>query len=97
MISFSPDGSAKTKINICSYEECLKGAFIICSYEVSKKIYFNGSSDYEDSDESDSDDEAENDLCESVTEKKKSEQSVNPGKCSKSRILCRLVFVTRFI
>ena len=38
-----------------------------CSYEAGKKIYFNDSSDYEDSKESDSDDETENETCENVT------------------------------
>ena len=50
MISFSPDGSMQTKINICSCEECLKGAFTKRSYEVGKKIYFHDSY-YEDSKE----------------------------------------------
>ena len=36
MISFSTDGSVQKK-NICSCEECLKGAFIKCSYEAGKK------------------------------------------------------------
>ena len=39
--------------------------------KLAKKIYFNDSSDYEDSEESDSDDETENDTCESVTEENK--------------------------
>ena len=50
MISFSPDGCVQTKVNICSCEECLKGDFIKCTYEAGKKIYFNISSDYDDSD-----------------------------------------------
>ena len=86
MISFSTDSSVQTKIHICSWEECLKGSFIICSYEASKKIYFHDSSDHEDSEESDSDDEAENDTCESVTEENKIRaecvmDAVNPGSC----------------
>ena len=68
MISFSPDGSMQTKINICSCEECLKEAFTKCSYEVGKKIYFSDSIYYEDSKEFDSDDEAKNDTFEIVTE-----------------------------
>ena len=39
-ISFSPDGSMQTEINICLCEECLKGAFIKCSYEAGKKYIF---------------------------------------------------------
>ena len=84
MISFSPDDSIQTKINICLCEECLKGAFIKCSSEAGKKIYFNDSSDYEDSKESDSDDEAENDTCERITEESEIRAEfvidvVNPG------------------
>ena len=78
MISFSPDVSVQTKINICSCEECLKGVFIKCSYEAGKKIYFNDSSDYEGSEESDSDDEAKNGTCEVVTEECAMD-AVNPG------------------
>ena len=47
-------------------------------------MYFNDSSDYEDSEESDSDDEAENDTCKSVTEENEIRakcvmDAVNPG------------------
>ena len=38
---------------------CLKGAFIECWHEDGKKIYFNDSSGYGDTQESDADDEAE--------------------------------------
>ena len=84
MISFSPDVSVQTRTNICLCEECLKGAFAKCSYEASKKIYFNDSSDYEDRKESDSDDEAENGTCEGVTEENEIRaecvmDAVNPG------------------
>ena len=84
MISFSPDGSVQTKINICLCEKCLKGAFIKCSNEAGKNIYFNDYSEYEDSEESDSDDEAKNDTCESVTKENEIKAEcvidvVNPG------------------
>ena len=69
---------------MCLCEECLKGAFIKCSYEAGKKIYFNDSSEYEDNEEADFDDEAENDTCESVTEENEIRaecvmDAVNPG------------------
>ena len=59
-----------------------------------KKIYFNNSSDYEDSEESDSDDEAKNDTCESVTEE--NEIRAVCYECGEYRILCCFVFI-RFI
>ena len=68
MISFSPDVSVQTKINICLSEECRKEAFINCLYEVGKNVYFNDWGDNEDSEESDT--------CESVTEENEMEQSV---------------------
>ena len=49
MISFFPDGCIKTKVNICSCPECLKGKFAKCSFEAGK-AYFTECSDDEFSD-----------------------------------------------
>ena len=68
MISFFPDSSIQTKVNLCSCLECLKGNFIGCSYESGKIIYTNCSDD-ECSDNSDEEIENEDLYCEeTVTE-----------------------------
>ena len=65
------------------------------AYEAGKRIYFNDSSDYEDSKGSDSDDEAEYAPVK-VSLKNWNQSRVSYG-CIESRILCHFVFVTRFI
>ena len=38
MVAFHPDGSIQTKVNIRSYDECMRGDFINCTLEVRVKI-----------------------------------------------------------
>ena len=38
MVAFHPDGSIQTKVNIRSYDECMRGDFINCTLEVGVKI-----------------------------------------------------------
>ena len=60
MISYCPDGTVQTKINVCSCEYCLRGRFFDCLDENGVYVPY---SNHESANETDSNtDESENDF-----------------------------------
>ena len=55
MISYCPDGTVQTKINICSCEHCLRGRFFYCLDENGVYVPYSNHETDSNTDESDND------------------------------------------